>query len=541
MGFLNNLFKNKKERSPVKGKFPKTKKETRKSTEFLEALRQVILQAENMVSKSPKLEVIQKEATTVVEGFFYSNLITNFKNNLTGKNLEENKIAESELNSLEKEFDNLFNKCENNLKNGANKEQIDKIIYSEFKGKLRGISPGAYDLLIELENIIEFTSCEEVINKFKKEIKNFGKALKVGKLNKGLGLSFGIESDEGETYSKNSESINEIKDFDNFSLSLDGEWATLKDKEGHFFGEYFASNNDKYLVVFSDAQVDEDENMISGQVYLILDKKRILWRKNVPRPNGGFVNNEGKVAIIDWLAYKKEKLSGKLHLFDKNGKCVFEYSFNSNIGGQAISKEGNELIITTCFPENAIYLFNLETNKLVKKIKNNASNKPLVNFNFKEVYKSLMEGDKFNQEEYDKKVTNEQEKLEEENERIGQLKRKKIESLKYEDLVTLGSLYLGDFYGNDGQPEISLKYFTHALEIREKPQPYVLKSMGFCYEKIKNYKEAIKFYELALKQYPQYKKSVVVDHLEFCNLKLNNKLKTDWTAFIIEKREKERE
>jgi len=540
MGFLNNLFKNNKKQLPIKEKLPKIKKVTKKSTELLEALNQVILQAKSMVLKSPKLEAIQKEAIRVVEGFYYSNLITNFRNNLIGNNLEENKIIEPELNEIEGEFNDLFDKCENNLKSGSNKEQTDKIIYSEFKGKLAKISKGAYNLLIELEDVVDFSSCEEAIDKFKREIKSLGKVLKVGKLSK-QGISFGIESDEEETYSKNSESINEIKDFDNFSLSLEDEWATLKDKKGHFFGEYFASNNNKYLVVFTDAHTDKDEKMTPGQVYLILDKKRILWKKSVPRPNGGFVNNDGKVAIIDWLAYKKEKLSGKLHLFDKNGNGVFEYSFNSNIGGQAISKEGDELIITTCFPENAIYLFNLEENKLVKKIKNNTSNKPLVNFNFKDVYKSLMEGDEFNQGEYDRKISNEQKRLEEENERIEQLKRKKIESLKYEDLVTLGSLYLGDFYGNDGQPVTALKYFTRALEVKEKPQPYVLKSIGFCYEKNKNYNEAIKFYELALKQYPQYKKSVVVDHLEFCNLKLNNKLKTDWTAFITGKREKERE
>jgi hypothetical protein len=56
---------------------------------------------------------------------------------------------------------------------------------------------------------------------------------------------------------------------------------------------------------------------------------------------------------------------------------------------------------------------------------------------------------------------------------------------------------------------------------------------------MKDFKTAIKYYEESLNRYPQYKKSVVVDHIEFCNLKLRKKFNEDWTSFIIKKREKE--
>jgi WD40 repeat protein len=64
---------------------------------------------------------------------------------------------------------------------------------------------------------------------------------------------------------------------------------------------------------------------------------------------------------------------------------MFEHKFNANVGGQDISPDGIEVIVTTCNPDNSIYLFNIEDNKLVKKIKNNTSQKPLTTFSFNEI------------------------------------------------------------------------------------------------------------------------------------------------------------
>ncbi|MCX6818527.1 MAG: tetratricopeptide repeat protein [Candidatus Aenigmarchaeota archaeon] len=327
------------------------------------------------------------------------------------------------------------------------------------------------------------------------------------------------------------------------SLSIDEKLVTIEDGKGHFFGQYNISNNKKYLVAYCDAHGEVDkqghESTISGQVYLIQNQNKILWKKGIVRPNDAFVTDDGTSVIIDWLAFKKE-LSGKVYFFDRNGNKLMEFTFNSNIGGQEISKDGNEVIITTCFPENAIYLFSIKEGKLIKKVKNNTPKRPIINFNFEEIKRYVVKSDKFNQEEYDIQKLREGQKIQEDKERIESLKKKKINDLSYQEIVEIGSIYAGDFYENFGEPKKALYYLLKAIELKkEKPQHYVLKSIGFCYEKIKDYKNAIKYYEEFINRYPQYKKDVVVDHLEFCNLKLTKQLSEDWTSFIIKKREKE--
>lgn len=330
--------------------------------------------------------------------------------------------------------------------------------------------------------------------------------------------------------------------FNDFLISLDDEWITIKSSKGNFFGQYHLSNNRKYLIAYCDAHGEVDkkghESTISGQVYLIQNQNTILWRKDINRPNGAFVSDDGTSVVIDWLAFKKE-LSGKVYFFKSDGKKLSEYKFNSNIGGQEISKDDSEVIITTCFPENAIYLFSIKDGKLIKKIENKTSKKPLINFDFEKIKEYMIKSDKFNQEEYDTKKLREEQKIQEDKEKIELLKKKKINNMNYEEIVEMGSIYVGDFYGNFGEPKKALEYLLRAIELRkEKPQPYILKLIGFCCEKLENYKEAIKFYELALKQYPQYKNSVIIDHLEFCKLKLNKNLEEDWDTFIVKKREK---
>lgn len=516
------------------------------SNEFLNSLNKVISEARNMVSKSPKVDIIQKEAVNIVEGFFYSNLITNFKNNLTEDNLKELKITKEEVNKINKEFSRLFERCDNTLDEGSNKEKINHQVYQEFKERLSKISKNSHKLLVEIEKHIDIGSCNKVIRNFKEDIKTLGKELKIGTINQDgkFGISIGFDSEKENEDSEESEYSEEITDFNNFSLSIDGEWVTIEDRKGYFFGQYNISNNKKYLIAYCDAHLEVDkkgqESTISGQVYLIQDQKKILWKKDIGRPIGAFVTNEGICIIIDELAFKKE-LSSKLYFFNRNGKKLMEYQFNSNIGGQEISRDGKEIIITTCFPENAIYLFDIQKARLIKKVENNTSKRPLVNFRFDEIKKYIVKTEPFNQEQYELQKQKEKQEVEEDKKRIESLKKKRITDLNYDELVEIGSIYAGDFYGNFGEPKKALNYLLKAIELkREKPQPYVLKMIGFCYEKIKDYKTAIKYYKEALNRYPPYKKSIVVDHLEFCNLKLNKKLNEDWISFIIKKREKER-
>ena len=404
MGFLKNLFGVEEEKKEDKqSSKPKTKNEQSKkpkkpkqeSNNFLNQIEIVINQAKTMISKSPKIDTIQNLGYSIVEGFFYGNIIINFKNNLNEENQKELNISDKDINKIEKKFDELFERCEQTLESGSNEGKINLKEYNKFKEDLKQISENSYKLLSELENYMDVDSCQDRIKEFKEEIKNLGKELKIGDVESkdgSLGISIGFEGDDDEDY-ESSDFDEEITDYNNFSIDLEEDYEedidfthkniTLEDKKGHFYGSYNQSPNEKYIVAYDEGYLNESNEQTGGQVYLIENQKKILWKKRLERPNAGFVTNNGEAVIIDWTS--SNELNGKLLIFSKQGKKVFEQKFESNIGGQDISQDGKELIITTCNPDNSIYLFDIEENKLIKKIKNTTSQRPLTTFSFNEI------------------------------------------------------------------------------------------------------------------------------------------------------------
>ena len=364
------------------------------SNEFLEVIDNLIETAKDALSKSPKFEAISDRMVNGVEGFLYSNLITNFKNNLAGDNLKELNISKSDVNNVEDEFGAIFEKCRENLRSGSNIGEIDSEAYRSFKNKLNKISKNAYKLLLEIEKHVDFSSCEKKIAKFKKEAVDLGKELKIEQTSaddKSMGVSIGFEG--GGDWDGETQISEKITDFDNFSiLDIEDDWITLEDKMGNFSGSFSKSGNGKYFVVYDDGYIEDhedgDDKLIPGQVYLIQDRKKILWQKDITRPSVAFVNDNGTVIVNDWGTPSEEGLGvvhGKIYVFNNLGKKLAEYAFNGDVVGQAISKNGKELIITTRFPENAIYLFDIANKKLVKKIINATQQKPLVDFEFERV------------------------------------------------------------------------------------------------------------------------------------------------------------
>ena len=362
----------------------------KESKKFLDDLNMVIGEAKKLVSSAPKINnIVENEAVNIVDGFFYSNLINNFRNNLNDENLEEYNIPKEDVEKIQQNFKDIFDKVDENLKKISTKNNADSKLYQNFKERLPKITKDGYRFLVEIEKLIDIDSCEEIIAQFKKDVKSLGKKFK--SFEDG---SFGFEGGDDDVGDYSS---NEITDFNNITMELkdtpfgDGKsiykGVYLDDGKGSFSGQYHQSNNKKYVVAYTDMHIEVDgkgkEKKVLGQVYLI-ENKKILWKKKIGRPNAGFVTNEGKVAIIDWISYTK-KLGGKLYFFDRQGTKVFEQEFNSNISGQDASNDGGEIILTTAFPENSIYLFSLNENELVRKINNTTSQRPLSRFDFDEV------------------------------------------------------------------------------------------------------------------------------------------------------------
>jgi tetratricopeptide (TPR) repeat protein len=300
------------------------------------------------------------------------------------------------------------------------------------------------------------------------------------------------EKGEKEQQTVESEGYSEkIKNFDKFSLDIDGEWITLEDEEGHFFGQYHQSNNKKYIVAYCDAHGESDkkgcEITVPGQVYLINDQKRIMWQKNIDRPNRAFVTDEGIVVVVDWISFGG-KLAGKIHFFDGKGEKTFEHKFGSNIGGQSISNDGDELIITTCFPENAIYLFDIKQKKLIKKVNNETAHRPLIKFNFNDAKKLILSGRPYVKQE--------------------------IPEIDYSKLSPFDQLmHQGYLCRDNGKFEKGIEFFKKAMDI--KTTGSLLKGMGYCYMGLGKFDEAIKYFQKAMETSPQQRK-MLPKYIELC-------------------------
>ena len=144
-------------------------------SEFLDKLEKLIEQSKDIVSKYTKSVLVQNEAVRIVEGFFYSNVISNFELNLTEENAKELGLSKNDLEKIKKDFKDIFDTCRNINKTGSDKGKINSEFYQAFREKTKTINENCYKLLLELEKAIDITSCKKRINNFKKDIAKIGK------------------------------------------------------------------------------------------------------------------------------------------------------------------------------------------------------------------------------------------------------------------------------------------------------------------------------------------------------------------------------
>ena len=278
------------------------------SSDFLTKINWAIEQAKEMVSSTLKTEVVQEDMIAYVEGFLYKTIINSYKTNFISGDVEKLELNKNDKKIIKKEFEELFKKCE-----GDNDDIINSKTYQTFRGKLKDISKSGYKLLLELEKHLDIVSCEKNIAKFKEEIKTLGKELKIeeGEDNSEYGISFGFEDDDEDQEEREQEispeelkiiNLKKLTNFNNFSIDIDGDYITLEDEKGYFYGQYSFSKNKKYIVAYADAQGGLDkknkEIEICGQVYLIKDNNKILWHKNIDRPQIAFISNNKIIGLI---------------------------------------------------------------------------------------------------------------------------------------------------------------------------------------------------------------------------------------------------
>ena len=153
-----------------------TKEDT---NEILIKLDGIIRQAKGLISSNMSLDLINNKMITLVEGFFYSTILNNFKANLTEENLKAFNITKDDVSSIVKTFKEIFKASEKTIKNNPDLGEIDSKVYQKFKEELERIGKNAYNLLLEIEKYVNYSKCQKKVNEFEEEILKLGKKLNV--------------------------------------------------------------------------------------------------------------------------------------------------------------------------------------------------------------------------------------------------------------------------------------------------------------------------------------------------------------------------
>lgn len=145
-----------------------------------------------------------------------------------------------------------------------------------------------------------------------------------------------------------------------------------------FYGTLRTSQNRQFSIVFRDG-FGYTNRWINGKACLI-EKDELIWVKEFERPWNAAVSDTGRVALIYTINRDYSRISSspkeftdlgcKLNVFERSGKEIFRFDFGSNIEACAISSNGNLVSVATAMPDNSVYCFEPEKNRLIWKYKN---------------------------------------------------------------------------------------------------------------------------------------------------------------------------
>lgn len=207
------------------------------------------------------------------------------------------------------------------------------------------------------------------------------------------------------------EIINRIKkgDFDkNLKKSID-------DIAG-FYGLKTYSSNKIYCITRSSGHF-ENEKWINGKIALIKEEK-VLFKKELERPNDCVVSNDGIVICCDWL--DSDELIGKFYIFDNMGNQLFSKQTNANLGCCELSLDSKIAIFETHNSNNddgnKIFIVDIENKKLKNKVERKSTfgtatiNTKTEKIRFKDhrnfIYEMDFNGNQTNFKEYENQILN---------------------------------------------------------------------------------------------------------------------------------------
>jgi hypothetical protein len=141
---------------------------------------------------------------------------------------------------------------------------------------------------------------------------------------------------------------------------------TIADIAG-FYGSNEYSPNKNYCVTYCDGHY-ENEQWKNGSLALIKEMT-LLFKKEIQRPNDGYVSNDGFVICCDWQ--NSNELIGTFLIFDTAGEQIFAKKTSANLGTCAISDNSKFALFETHNSDtedsNSISIVDIEQKKIIHK------------------------------------------------------------------------------------------------------------------------------------------------------------------------------
>ncbi len=130
-----------------------------------------------------------------------------------------------------------------------------------------------------------------------------------------------------------------------------------------FYGTEEFSENKKYCVICNGVNHDE-----KGEIALIsVEGKKLLFKKQIARPNDCHVSNNGVVICCDWTITNLS--TGKFLVFDKAGVLLYSQKTIANLGNCGISNDGKIALFETynsnTKDSDSIFLIDIEAKEQI--------------------------------------------------------------------------------------------------------------------------------------------------------------------------------
>lgn len=115
------------------------------------------------------------------------------------------------------------------------------------------------------------------------------------------------------------------------------------------FGQFARSPNGRYLLVWRDSYgitTNGKSRRVSGR-YMLLDGERLLCDDKMERPNDGKVADDGVFILNDWHDFTGE-LRGTFCAFRPDGSAILKRDFKANLYNNGLSRDGRWAACQTC-------------------------------------------------------------------------------------------------------------------------------------------------------------------------------------------------